>query len=175
MRGITEFLTESMGFGLEITDLHVTPTTVEFDFDGEHFMIYLDNLPEDVFPITKKNFNMAMAEVEQLICDETEDVPMDAGNWTEVFDEIEDQLKAFYVKTNRKITVVSLDKVLVRLAYEGEIVAFNIVKYAKEPFPTEEAARAFVEGEMAGLKSARNYGQVVDSVMTIIKKNHYWV
>lgn len=147
---------------------------MSFTFDGEDFIVYLENLPEDLFPITKQNFKYAVDEIGQMMCDETVDAVLDADNWEEAYDEIRDQPEALYVKTKRKITVVSLDKVLVILAYEGKALSFNIVQYAKDPFKSEEDARAFVEGEIAPFKAACNYGQVVDSVLNVMQKNRYY-
>lgn len=176
MRNLSTFLTEGVyDTPISITDLYVLPTWVEFRYNGVAVNVDLFDLPDKFFPCTKKNFNVSIGKIEELIIDYAGVDVTTAPNWVDVMTEVRDQLEKFYVKTNRNITEVLLDNFDVVLAYEGEIVSFNLIRYEDEPFSSKEEAQAFVEGQLKPFKSARNYKKVLERVMRQMDSAHYWV
>lgn len=175
MRSLSTFLTEgAYGEPAAIKNLYVQPTWLEFRYNGVPVNIDLFDIDDKIFPCTKKTFEDTMSAVEQLIIDTAGDDVMTAPNWDDTMSAVRAQLESFYVKTKREITEVHVDEFDVILAYEGEIVSFNLIRYEDEPFPTEESAIAFVEGQLKPFKAARNYKKVRDHILLVMDDYHYW-
>lgn len=176
MRNLSTFLTEgAYDTPKSITKLYVQPTWLEFRYNGVPVSVDLFELPDTIFPFTKKSLKSAMPEVEELIVEYAGEEVRTAPNWADTMTEVMSQLEKFYVKTGRNITEVNIDEFDIILAYGGEIVSFNLIRYEDEPFPSEEAAIAFVEGQLKPFKSARNYKNVFDHIMRVMDDYHYWV
>lgn len=174
MRNLSEFLTEGLSVS-SITDLYVDANFVEFRYNGVPTAVNFSDLSVTKFPFTKKNFKSAMMEVEYLIFKETGKVIKNDPNWPEVMAEITKRIEALFIKTNNNITEVLIDEFDVILVCDGKAVSFNLIRYEDEPFPTEEAAIAYVEGELKPFKNARNYKKIFDKIMLVMDDNHYWV
>lgn len=176
MRNLSEFLTEGVyDTPRSITKLYVQPTWLEFRYNGMAVNVDLFDLPDTIFPITKKSLKNAIEEIEKLIVDDAGEDVLNAPNWAETMSEITRQIEALFINTNNKITEVAIDENEVILACDGKAVSFSIVRCVKEPFPSEEAAIAFVERQLKPFKGARNYKKIFGKIMLVMDDNHYWV
>lgn len=174
MRNLSTFLTEGVLSSSSITDLYVDANFVEFRYNGVPYAVNFSDLPDTRFPFTKRNFKPAMREVEYLIKKEVGNIIKTDPNWAEIMSEITRQLEALFIKTNNNITEVLIDEFDVILVCDGKAVSFNLIRYEDEPFPSEEAAIAYVEGQLKPFKSARNYKKIFDKIMLVMDDNQYW-
>lgn len=168
-------MTEGVLSGSSITNLYVDSNFVEFRYNGVPVAASFSDLPDTRFPFTKQNFKAAMWELEYLITQEAGREIKKDPNWAEVMSEITKQLEALFIKTNNNITEVLINEFDVILVCDGKAVTFNLIRYEDEPFPTEEAAIAFVERQLKPFKSARNYKKIFDKIMLVMDDYHYWV
>jgi hypothetical protein len=173
VRSIAEFLTEDLSAS-SITDLYVDANFVEFRYNEVPFAVNFSEISDTKFPFTKRNFKSAMGEVEYLIKKEVGNIIKTDPNWAETMSEITRRIEALFINTNNKITEVLINEFDVMLACDGKAVSFNLIRYEDEPFPSEEAAIAFVEGQLKPFKGARNYKKIFDKIMLVMDDNHYW-